>query len=125
MARAYLGEARACPGSVDHAVAPRLTDHQVLEHTVPIHQMKMLVHHANPGSQRVGRAANRHGMPLDANLAGIRAVHAEQDVHQRGFAGAVLAEQPQDFTMMEGEIDGSIGVHRAEALVDAAQLEQR
>ena len=120
-----LGEAVARAAPVDHPVAPRLADHQVLEHAVPIHQVEVLMHHADARGERIGRAADRHRPARDPDLAGIRLVHAEQDVHQRGLAGAVLAEQPQDLPGMEDEIDGAVGVHRAEALVDASQLQQR
>ena len=87
--------------------------------------MEVLMHHADARGQRVGRAADRHRTALDPDLAGIGTVDAEQDVHQRRLAGAVLAEQPQNLAMTYDEVDRPIGVHRAKALVDAAQLEQR
>ena len=87
--------------------------------------MEVLMHHADARGERIGRAPDRDRTARDPDFAGIRMIQAEQDVHQRGLAGAVLAEQPQDLAGMEREVDGAIGVHGAEALVDAAQLEQR
>ena len=80
---------------------PRLADHQVLEHAVPVDQVEVLMHHADAGCQRIGRAADRDRPTVDPDLTGIRPIDAEQDVHQRGLAGAVLAEQPQNLTGIE------------------------
>ena len=48
---------------------------------------------------------------------------AEQDVHQRGLAGAVLAEQREDLAAAQLEIDRVVGDERAEALADAGKLQ--
>jgi len=45
--------ARAYAGLVEHAAAPGLADHEVFQHRVPRHQVKMLVHHTDTGRQRV------------------------------------------------------------------------
>ena len=48
-------------------------------------------------------------------------VVAEQDVHQRGLAGAVLAEQREDLPAPQLEIDRVVRDERAEALADAGK----
>ena len=78
-----------------------------------------------PAASASAGPADRHGPAVDPDLARIGAVEAEQDVHQRGLAGAVLAEQADHLAGMDREVDRAVGVHRAEALVDAAKLEQR
>ncbi len=88
--------ARARPARSSMPAPPGQADHQVLEHAVARHQVEVLVDHADAGGERVGGAADRHGRAVDPDLAGIRPVEAEQDVHQRGLAGAVLAEQAHD-----------------------------
>ncbi len=59
------------------------------------------------------------------NLAGIALVGAGQHLDQRGFAGAVVAEQADDFAGIEinaGVIDG---LDAAEGNRDVAHLDQR
>ena len=83
----------------------------------------MLVHHADAARQgglgRSGRQALAER--LDAALVGH--IMAEQDIHQRGLAGAVFAQQPQNFAALQIEADRIIGDERAEALGDAVQPE--
>ena len=67
----------------------------------------------------------RTGLPFDRDGAGIGLVDAEQDVHQRGLAGAVLAEQAEDLAGAEHEVDVVIGAHAAKALRDAAHFDER
>ena len=76
-----------------------------------------------PGRHRVARAAERHGLVVDEDLALVRLVQPVQDVHQRGLAGAVLAEQRMDLAGLDDQVDGIVGDQRAEALGDRAELE--
>ena len=48
---------------------------------------------------------------------------AEEDVHQRGLAGAVLAEKRDDFALMQGEADVVVGDLGPEALADAFEAQ--
>ena len=50
---------------------------------------------------------------------------AGQDLDQRRFAGAVVAEQPQHFAFAEIEAHVLDGVHAAEGLHDVAKLDER
>jgi len=52
-------------------------------------------------------------------------VVAEQDIHQRGLAGAVLAEQREDFAAPQLQVDRVIGDKRAEALADAGKRQDQ
>ena len=45
--------------AVQEPPAPLPADHEVVEHAVPGHQVEMLVHHADPVGQGIGRAAHR------------------------------------------------------------------
>ena len=83
-------------GAVEPAAFARQADQQIVEHGKARRQMEMLVHHADAGGERIGGGADAHRLALDRDGAVIGLVDAEQDVHQRGLAGAVLAEQPED-----------------------------
>ena len=62
------------------------------------------------------------GLAVDADLALIGLHQPVEDVHQRGLAGPVLAEQAADLTRERPEVDVVVGHEAAEALRDAAQL---
>ena len=55
----------------------------------------------------------------EGGVGGPGGVAAEEDVHQRGLAGAVLAQQAQHIAGVEREIDVVGSPNRAEALADA------
>src|SRR5699024_10059007 len=54
-----------------------------------------------------------------------RLQHAEQHLHQGGFAGAILAEQGVDFAAGNGEINAIAGLESVEILAQAAHIKQR
>jgi hypothetical protein len=64
-----------------------------------------------------GRAA-----PLYDAAIGLQ--RAEQHLHQRRLAGAVLAQQGVDLTRRDLEIDGVIRLERAENLRDALDFQE-
>ena len=89
-------------------------------------QGEMLVHHADLRLDGRLRLAGRQDdlgavfMP-DMHRARIGRVLPEQHIHQRRLAGAVLAEQRQNFAACEIEVDMVGGKHGAETLGHAAQ----
>ncbi len=87
--------------------------------------MKVLMHHADAGGDRVLRAADPLGLAVDADLAGIPLVEAVEDAHEGGFAGAVLADDAVDRALGDLHGDIAVGTDRAEAFVDADQLDRR
>src|SRR5580692_3272696 len=62
-------------------------------------------------------------LAVHQDLALIRLHQPVEDVHQRGLAGPVLAEQAANLTRRYPQIDVVVGHEAAEALRDAAQLE--
>ncbi len=84
----------------------------------------MLVHHADAVADRLARRADAHGLAVDADFACVGFVEAVEDRHQRRLAGAVLADDAVDDAALDDEIDVLVGVDRAEALVDADQLDR-
>ena len=111
-------------GAVEPAAFARQPDQQIVEHGKARREVEMLVHHADAGGERVRGGADVHRLAFDRDGARVGLVDAEQDVHQRGLAGAVLAEQPEDLAGRQHEIDVGIGADIAKALRDAAHFDE-
>jgi hypothetical protein len=54
--------------------------------------------------------------------AGGRLDQRRQDPHERRLAGAVGAEQPDDGSGLNGEVETGEGLHRPEGLLDLLYL---
>ncbi len=81
----------------------------------------MLMDHADSGGERGAGTAGRQRLGRavgcrNQDAALIGRVVAEEDVHQRRLAGAVLAEQRQDLARVQVERDRVVRDERAEAL---------
>ncbi len=94
----------------------------VLGHGEHRDQHEVLVDHADPGVDRVLGGAGCLRLAVDQDLALIRLQQPVEDVHQRGLARPVLAEQAADLAWVNPEVDVVVGHEAAEALRDAAQL---
>ena len=90
-----------------------------------LHQLEMLVHHADAGGDRLHRRREGRRVAVDDDLTGIRLIDAGEDVHEGRFAGAVLAQQRMDFAGANFEIDVRIGDDAGKMLGDAAQQHDR
>ena len=77
----------------------------------------MLVHHADAGSQCRSRLAGRQDNSLHLDCSGIGHIMAEQDIHQRGFARTIFAQQPQNFAPVKRQRNIVIGQQGAKRLV--------
>ena len=95
----------------------------ILGHREDRDQHEMLVHHADPGGDRVLGRPDGHGLAVEPYLALVRLHQPVEDVHQRRLAGAVLAEQGADLAGLDGQVDVVIGHEAAEPLGDAAQFQ--
>ena len=82
-------------------------------------QAELLEDHGDAPAEMLGDGGALDGFAVEADGAGVGAVDAHEDLHESGFAGAVLAEQRMDFAGLEGEVD--VGQHAvgAEAFGDA------
>jgi hypothetical protein len=58
-----------------------------------MHQLEMLMHHADAAAACFGRSAQRYRFIVDKNAAGFWCIEAGGDVHQRRFACSILAEE--------------------------------
>ena len=120
-----LGELPDVPAGlppVEQAKPPGALQPQsdILRHREDRNQHEMLVHHADPGGDRVLGRPDGHGLVVEPYLALVWLQQPVEDVHQRCLAGAVLAEQGADLAGLDGQVDVVIGDEAAEPLGDAA-----
>ena len=66
----------------------------------------------------------RHLAALEDDLARVGRLDAGQALHERALAGAVVADERDDLARVHGEVRAAQRAHAAEALDDAAGLEQ-
>src|SRR5205814_2785684 len=76
-----------------------------------------------PRVDRVARRRERDRLPVQPDLAGVRAVEPVQDVHQRRLARAVLPEQRVHFAAPHVERDVVVGDDAWKLLADPLHLE--
>ena len=84
----------------------------------------MLVDHADAAGDGVGRPGELDLLAVEQDLALVRPGEPVEDVHQRGLAGAVLAEQRVDLAGPDLEVDVVVGDHARVPLRDATHLER-
>src|SRR5690349_8064252 len=100
------------------------TENDIFQRREIFHEHEMLVHHADAGGDGVLRRTDFDATTIDPDFTGVRAMKTIDDVHQRGFARAVFSDQSVNAASRHREKYRSIRVHRAKALVDAAQFER-
>ena len=88
-------------------------------------QVQLLVDHADAEVQRRSRVGDLDRLALEPDLAGVGLVDAGQDLHQRGLAGAVLADQGVDFSGTELEASVGKRMDAGEVLGDPGHLDQQ
>ena len=66
----------------------------------------MLMHHADAEVNGIHGLSDIDLLLTKKNLPFIRMMNPVQDVHQRGFAGAVFAEEGEDLSLPERQVYG-------------------
>ena len=118
-----LGDAlldRARPQAERPALAAVVAEDDVLRHREGLDEPEMLVHHRDPGLERVARRVEVHPAAVDEDLAVVRPVEAREDVRERALARAVLAEQRVHLAGGGLEVDALVRDDAREALRDPA-----
>ena len=82
----------------------------------------MLVDHPDTRRDGVLRGVEADRLAVEQDLALVRLQQPVQHVHQRGLAGAVLAEQGVHLAGGHRQVDLVVGHQRTEPLGDALQL---
>ena len=95
----------------------------VLGHAERVKQAEVLKHHADAQTARLLRVADVDHLAVEANLARIGLDRAVDDLHQRGFARAVLAQHRVNFAGLHRQADGIVGHHSGVALGDVGKLQ--
>ena len=106
-------------GPVDHQAFSRFrTQDDIVQHREALHQLKVLVHHANVQGRGIVGVLNLHHLAilLDDTLLGL--VQAEQYAHQRGLASAVFPQQGMNLPPPELKRYIVIGLDAREFLGD-------
>ena len=94
------------------------SEDDVVEHAQVVREGEVLVHHADSGGDSGPRRACGQGLAERLDLAVVGHVVTEQDAHQGGLAGPVLAEKPKHLTAPKLERDVVVRDEVAEALGD-------
>ena len=84
---------------------------------------EVLVHHADPGPDRVGGRAEPHLLAVHADDALVRVLHAVEDLHQGRLAGPVLSAQRVHLTAAHPQVDVVVRDDAGEPLGDPDQLD--
>ena len=89
-----------------------------------VEQVEFLMHEGDAG---LGGILDGQGGPLgavDPDGARARRDHAAEDLHEGGFAGAVLADQADDLTRRDRQADAGQGDDPGIGLADVLKLEE-
>ena len=87
-----------------------------------VHQLVVLVDHANAVCKGVSGGADGDGPAVYVDLPLVWKIDAGEHIHQCGFAAAVFPQQGQDFSPVQLQVDTVVGHHLAEALGDAFEF---
>ena len=79
----------------------------------------LLKHHSDSLQVGVGGALDAGFLPGNEDLPGVRLINAAQDLHESGFAGAILANEAHDLSRSDLDRDGLERMHPWEALLDS------
>ena len=101
-----------------HAARLLQAQDDVLRGGKDVHQLEVLVDHADPQVIGVLGGGDRDRPVVDVDLARVRVIDPGEHVHQGGLAAAVLPQQGQDLALVELQVDVVVGHHGAEALGD-------
>lgn len=96
----------------------------VLQASHGLDQHEVLVHHANAQGHRIGGALDPHLFATIEDLAIRGLVEAHENVHERGLARSVLAQQGVDLSLANREVHVLVGVFGTEALADVLHPQQ-
>ncbi len=114
-------------GAVDHKTAARFAaEIDVFGDGQVRRERQFLVDDGDAVGLGRKRAVDLHGLAVDLDLgAGIGDVGAGEDLHQRGFAGAVLTHQRMDLAGVDGKLDVAQRLHAGEGLGDVLHAQYR
>src|SRR4029078_9922929 len=108
VALAEPGDVPLDPARTDDEAAslwPVFAEDDVLGDREGRDESEVLVHHADPGVDRVAGRVTRAGLDVEPDRSLVRPVQPREDVRQRALAGTVLAEQRVHLARGRLEVD--------------------
>ncbi len=110
--RHQLVEPRPGRPKVDYPAMRRFApQNDVLEHREVVGEHEVLVHHADPGVDRVARRAHVESIPVDRDAARVRLVHPVEGFHEGRLPSAVLANDGVNRAPSHRQVDIVVGDH--------------
>ena len=88
-----------------------------------IHQLEMLVDHADAQIMGVLGGPDGHRPAVRQDLSAVGEIDAGEHIHQGGLAAAVFAQQGEDLSLVQGEGNLVVCHHVAEGLGQLPQLD--
>ena len=99
------------------------TQNDVVQHREHVHQLEMLMNHANAKRRRYIGVGDLHFFAVLADLAGLRLIQAKEHRHQRGFSRTVFAQKRVDLAALELQRNVVIGLDAGKLLGDVKHLD--
>ena len=122
-----LGQRGDALGGVRPVDAPQrrglAAEDDVLGDRQLVGQHEVLVDHADAGVDGVLRGLERSELAVDLHHALVGRLHPVEDLHQRGLARPVLADERMDLAARDLQVDPVVGNDAREPLDDALQLD--
>jgi hypothetical protein len=114
------------PAPANEAKAQRLApEKEVFGNGEVRRQGKFLMHHSDAEGPRIMWSMEAERLPVKIDLANVRTLYLIEDLHERRFAGSVLASDNVDFSGIDVEVNlGDSGDPR-KAPGDLAQANDR
>ncbi len=84
----------------------------------------MLMDHRDAAGHCICWPVSDERLAIEDDRTGVRRDQAEQHLHKRALARAVLAQKTEDFAALEIKIDAVHRTHRAKAARDSAHFEK-
>src|SRR5690606_18420500 len=97
-----------------------LSQVEVLRDVQVRNEVRRLIHRADARATRLERVLEAHALAVEHDLALARREDAREEVHQRRFARAVLADDGVNLACEAREVDVAEGASCAEPAADAA-----
>ena len=115
---------RLAAGVAHHGGADQRADDDVVDHGHGLKTLHDLEGTADPALAAFGRRQRGDVFAVEDDRALRRRQHARDQVEQRRLAGAVRADQADDFAAPDRDRDVAVGNQAAEALPDTAGFEE-
>ena len=124
IAKALLSHPPGHFAPAQDAASLRPAEHDVLDHRHRVHQHEMLMDHRDAAGHCIRWPVSQKLLPMKDDRPGVGRDEAEQHLHQRTLARAVLAQKAEDFPCVEIEINAVDRPHGAKAASDPAHFEK-